>query len=62
MKQPRIKGKFSSPYKEPRGEPIALRLEKSLDQAVREVAGDNLKDWVRQAITEKLERDMQAGA
>ena len=62
MKQPRVKGKFGSPYREPRGEPIALRLEKSLDEAVREVAGNNLKDWVRQAIAEKLEREQQASA
>jgi hypothetical protein len=62
MKQPRVKGKFGSPYKEPRGEPIALRLEKSLDEAVREVAGSNLNDWVRSAIAEKLEREQQAPA
>ena len=59
MKQPRLKGKFGSPYKEPRGEPIALRLPISLDQSVREVAGDDLKNWLKQAIAEKLARETQ---
>ena len=62
--QPRSpRGRFSSQYKERRGETIALRLPESLDQQLREAAGwkskdDNraLKDWVEQAIAEKLGR------
>lgn len=58
VKQPRgEKGMFGSAYREPRGEPIALRLPKSLDIVLRQVAGDQLKLWVEQAIEEKLERD-----
>lgn len=59
MKQPRLKGKFGSPYNEPQGEPIAFRLPISLDRSLREIAGDDLKGWVKQAITEKLARENQ---
>lgn len=60
MKQPRNKeGKFSSAYVEPRGKAIAFRLPLSLDTAVREVAGDDLNEWVRKAIAEKLERELR---
>lgn len=54
--QPRNGGKFASPYKERRGNPISLRLPQSLDQHIRVVAGPDLKDWVEQAIREKLAR------
>lgn len=27
-----------------------------------QIAGDDLSDWIRQAIAEKLEREQQAGA
>lgn len=60
-KQPRSeKGLFGSAYREPRGEPIALRLPKSLDTILRQAAGDQLKLWVEQAIAEKLEREAVA--
>lgn len=37
--QPRLaSGKFGSPYKEPRGDAIAMRLPASLDKLVREEA------------------------
>jgi hypothetical protein len=54
--QPRENGRFGSPYKERRGEPISLRLPQSLDHHLRVVAGEGLKDWVEQAIREKLAR------
>jgi hypothetical protein len=64
MSQPRKKGRFQSPYTERRGEPIALRLPLSLDQAVRcavdwRTTEDNtcLKAWVEQAIKEKVDRE-----
>jgi hypothetical protein len=41
---------------------VMARLPVSMDAAVREIAGDDLSDWIRQAITKKLERDKQASA
>ena len=41
---------------------VMARLPVSMDAAVREIAGHDLSDWIRQAIAEKLERDMQAYA
>lgn len=66
--QPRADtGRFASHYEEPRGEAIALRLPKSLDEKLRQVVGwhskaDNpaLKAWVEAAILEKLERQHSA--
>ena len=63
MQQPRTKkGKFDSPYSERRGKPISIRLPESLDQQLRELVGwqssaDNpkLKQWLEEAITEKLQ-------
>lgn len=33
-----------------------------VDTAVRELAGDELSDWIREAIAEKLEREQQVSA
>lgn len=63
--QPRDKqGRFGQAGKEPRGEPIALRLPQSLDQQLRATVGwvsadDNprLRAWIEQAIVEKLNRE-----
>ncbi len=38
---------------------VMARLPISMDAAVREIAGDDLSDWIRQAIAEKLEREQQ---
>lgn len=35
------------------------RLPVSVDIALRELAGDELSDWIREAIAEKLEREQQ---
>ena len=41
---------------------IGLRLPASMDAVVREVAGDDLTSWIREAIAEKLEREQQMSA
>lgn len=38
---------------------IGVRLPIDLDAAVRELAGEELSDWVREAIAEKLARETQ---
>ncbi len=60
MRQPRLRGKFSSQYREPRGKPLALRLPESLDKELRELAGDNLKQWVEDAIALKIKQEKSA--
>ncbi len=35
------------------------RLPVSVDTTVRELAGDDLSSWIREAISEKLEREQQ---
>jgi len=42
--------------------PIMTRLPISVDNIVRDLAKDNLSEWIRQAIAEKLERDLQQSA
>lgn len=37
--------------------PLTVKLPVSMDAIVREVAGDNLSDWLREAIAEKLARE-----
>lgn len=36
---------------------VGARLPLDMDQAVRQIAGDDLSNWIREAIAEKLERD-----
>jgi hypothetical protein len=62
MKQPRVKGKFSSHYVERRGDPIALRLPASLDEQIRELAGDDLKEWITQVLAREVERSRAGSA
>lgn len=53
-------GNFKSPNPEPMAKRIiGVRLPVSVDLEVREVAGEALAEWVRQAIAEKLARDRQ---
>jgi hypothetical protein len=60
--QPRAKtGIFASPYNEPRGEAIALRLPRTLDEQLRGTVGwlgteDNpkLRAFIEEAVREKL--------
>jgi hypothetical protein len=56
MEQPRDtkSGQFRQTGMEPKGDPIALRLPRSLDTQLREVAGADLKRWIETAIAEKL--------
>ena len=62
-KQPRTgTGNFGSPYKEPRGDLIAFRLPKSLDNRLRAVVGwrskaDNQKlhEFIAKAVRKELE-------
>ncbi len=61
-KQPFDKrGKFGSPYPEPLAKKIiGVRLPVSMDAAVRELAGDDLSEWIREAIAARLEQEKQA--
>lgn len=63
-KQPFDKrGKFSSPYPEPLAKKIiGVRLPVSMDAAVRELAGDDLSEWIREAIAARLEQERQASS
>lgn len=38
---------------------VMARLPISMDEAVRKIAGDDLSDWLREAVAEKLEREQQ---
>lgn len=51
------KGTFAKVYREPRGKPIALRLPESIDKEARTIAGDNLIDFIKEAIAEKVARE-----
>lgn len=54
------KGYFQVQGKEPLAKkPVMARLPVSIDKALRELAGDELSDWIREAIAEKLEREQQ---
>ena len=63
MKKPRNttgKGYFKIAGPEPLSRNVlAVRLPESLDAKVREIARDDISGWLRQAIAEKLEREMQ---
>lgn len=48
-------GKFRSDS-EPNKSKLTLRLPSSLHEQLREVAGDEVAAWVREAIAEKLQR------
>jgi hypothetical protein len=51
-------GNFKSPNPEPLAKRvIGVRLPMSVDARVRQLAGDELAEWVRQAIAEKLARE-----
>ncbi len=41
---------------------VMARLPVSMDEAVRKIAGDDLSEWIREAIAEKLEREQQMSA
>jgi hypothetical protein len=66
MKKPRNttgKGYFTVVGKEPLSKKIlAVRLPESLDAQARQVAGDDLSGWLREAIAEKLERELNKDA
>lgn len=54
-------GKFCSPNPEPLAKRIiSVRLPVSIDSRVRELAGNELSEWIRQAIAEKLAREDNA--
>ena len=38
---------------------MGVRLPIDMDATVRELAGDDLADWIRCAIAEKLERELK---
>jgi hypothetical protein len=51
-------GKFCSPHPEPLAKrTIGVRLPVSMDAAVRELAGDELSEWIRGAIAARLEQE-----
>ena len=53
-------GNFTSPNPEPlERKVIAVRLPVSVGPVVRQLAGNDLSAWVREAITEKLERELK---
>ncbi len=54
------KGHFQVKGSEPLAKkPVMARLPVSIDTTVRELAGDELSNWIREAIAEKLEREQQ---
>ena len=54
------KGYFHSKRTEPLcKQPLTVKLPQSMDKNLREVAGDNLADWVRDAIAQKLAQEKQ---
>ena len=54
------KGYFQAKGSEPLAKkPVMARLPVSVDTALRELAGDDLSDWIREAIAEKLDREQQ---
>ena len=63
MKKPRNttgKGYFSVKGSEPLSKnALHVRLPESRDVEVRELAGDRLSEWLREAIIEKIEREKQ---
>lgn len=51
------RGRFDSPYKERRGDPISLRLPVSLDQKLRDRCGNDrakIRAFIEEALREKL--------
>ena len=57
IKQDQV-GKFVSPYKEPRGRSIAIRLPASLDKDFFDYLGDRpYRPIIEQAIREYLDRN-----
>ena len=57
------KGYFNAMGDEPLSrQQIGTKLPLSLEKEVRQVAGDNLSAWIREAIIEKLEREQQISA
>ena len=55
------KGYFTVEGNEPLAKrPIAVRLPESLDIELREIAGDDLSNWIRKAVLERLKKDKQS--
>ncbi len=55
--------RFAQVGKEPLAKKaVTARLPVSIDKTVRELAGDDLSNWIREAIREKLEREQQISA
>lgn len=51
-------GNFASPNPEKLSKKvIGVRLPISVEPKVKQLAGDDLSNWIRQAIVEKLERE-----
>lgn len=58
----KVRADYLTRYKQVGTEPMAkkvigVRLPVSMDAAVRELAGDDLSQWIREAIAEKLARE-----
>ena len=54
------KGYFQVKGSEPLAKkPVMARLPISVDTALRELAGDDLSNWIREAIAEKLDRELK---
>ncbi len=57
------KGYFKIQGQEPVAKkPVTVKLPVSMDEEVRRLAGDDLSNWIREAIAEKLEREQQMSA
>jgi predicted DNA-binding protein len=52
-------GKFVTDKEPVVSKPISIRLPPSLEAELKAVAGDKIASWIREAISEKLERDKQ---
>lgn len=58
----KVRADYLTRYKQVGTEPMAkkvigVRLPVSMDASVRELAGDDLSQWIREAIAEKLARE-----
>ncbi len=58
----KVRADYLTRFKQVGTEPMAkkvigVRLPASMDASVRELAGDDLSQWIREAIAEKLARE-----
>lgn len=57
-KQKRINGQFATANPEPADAKLTFRVTPSLRREIEQVAGDRVGDWLRQAVIEKLNKEL----